>query len=70
MIKEIYISLLFLLASYTMLQIVRHELIHKIQETWIKNRNDLYNKYSYDFMFNPSRHNWFGLLIPREKHFK
>ena len=70
--KTIGIILLFLsvlTATYALYQLIRNEFIYRIRVEWIKTDDKRWYKYSYDFMFEPSSHNWFGLKFPTEKDF-
>ena len=55
---------------YIMYQLYRNHKVYKIRIKWIEEHNLKRFKYSYDFMFDPSKHNWFGFKWPREKNYK
>ena len=55
---------------YGVLQLVRNQVVYNIRHKWIYNSDERWHIYSYDYMFNPKKHNWFGLRWPKEKHYK
>jgi len=55
---------------YAFLQLVRNQIVFNIRHKWIENSDKRWHVYSYDYMFNPKKHNWFGLRWPKEKHYK
>ena len=70
--KTIAVILLFpsvLVFAYGVYQLIRNEFVYRIRAEWFKRDDKRWYKYSYDFMFEPSSHNWFGLKFPTEKDF-
>lgn len=65
------ISLVFsILASlYCAYQLIRNEMVCKIRVKWIYSNDKRYYKYSYDYMFEPHKHNWYGLKLPFDSSF-
>ena len=56
--------------TYCLYQLIRNNTIYSIRTNWIETDDSRYSKYSYDYMMNPSIHNWFGLKFPLDKSFK
>ena len=54
---------------YGVYQLIRNSKVYKIRQKWIETDDNRLHKYSYDYMFDPSKHNWFGLKFPTEKAF-
>ena len=55
---------------YIIYQLFRNSAVYKIRTNWINTNDKRYNKYSYKFMNNPNKNNWFGLRYPKDKHYK
>lgn len=55
---------------YCLYQLVRNDKIYHIRINWIDTDDKRRDKYSYDEMFRPNKHNWFGLKYPNEKQYK
>lgn len=55
---------------YIVYQMVRNEVIFKIRMNWTDTRDKRWYKYSYGYMLDPRKHNWYGLKYPRDNHFK
>lgn len=51
-------------------QMKRNDKVGDIRLYWIDSKDDRLNKYTYDFMFESSKHNWYGFRFPNEKHYK
>ena len=66
-------TLLFIFSSivfvYGIYQLFRNNKVYKIRIKWIENDDPRHDYYSYDFMFVPSKYNWFGLKFPTDKAF-
>jgi len=69
-ITIIAISILALFALYCVYQIVRDEAVYNIRHNWIYSEDKRWYKYTYNYMHDPSKHNWFGLRFPKDSHFK
>ena len=77
--KEILITLIIVLlillfyAFYQFIrnqyQFIRNQKVFEIRARWIDDKDDRWFKYSYDFMYNPKGHNWYGLRYPKDKHY-
>lgn len=59
-----------ILLSYFLFQFYRNNKVFLIRVKWIRAEDERYEQYSYDSMYDPSKSNWWGLKIPKEKHFK
>lgn len=68
-ISEIFLFLSVLAFIYGVYQLIRNEFVYRIRIKWIEEDDIRWHNYSYDFMFNPSKHNWFGLKFPTDKAF-
>lgn len=56
--------------TYCLYQIWRNKRVYDISMGWIDNSDPRHYIFSYEFMFEPSLSNWWGLKFPRDKHFK
>lgn len=56
--------------AYCLYQLRRNEQVFKVREKWIKDHDYRWDKYSYDFMMGPKKHNWFGFKWPKDSHYK
>lgn len=59
-----------LVCCYMLLQLYRNNLVLCIRINWIDNDDLRWRKYTYREMIIPSKHNWYGLKIPKDSHFK
>ena len=63
--------ILFIAFIYVVYQIKRNEAVFKIRMKWINtyqfNRHD---RWSYEYMVDPNKSNWYGLKYPKEKDYK
>lgn len=67
----VYITVIFgLVFIYGFYQFARNDKIYAIKIKWINNKEQKNDKYSYNYMFGPSKHNWYGLKFPAESDFK
>jgi len=64
------LSMLYLVLIYCLYQLLRNEATYKIVRNWLDSDDKRYYRYSYDFIFDPSRHNRFGFQFPKESNFK
>lgn len=55
---------------YCSYQLKRNDAVYKIRKNWIKRKDPRHDTYSYDYMFDPNRINWFGLKFPKDEHFR
>lgn len=58
-----------LVLLYGIYQFFRNEAVFRIRSKWIENRDSRWYEYTYDYMFDPSEDNWFGLRYPRDEHY-
>jgi len=63
-------SILFLTLIYFVYQLFRNKATYNLVSKWIYEDNDLYEKYDYNFIMKPSKHNWYGLMYPTENKYK
>lgn len=68
-IGEIFLFLSVLAFIYGVYQLIRNEFVYRIRIKWIEEDDIRHDQYSYDYMFNPSKHNLFGLKFPTDKAF-
>ena len=55
---------------YIYFQLKRNDETYKLVGKWIDEDDERYYMYSYEYIFKPSKHNWFGLKIPKDSDFK
>ena len=67
---KLVITLLLLAVFYCLYQLLRNQEVFRIRTEWTYERSELWHKYTYDEMMNPSRKNWYGFKYPNEKDFK
>jgi len=60
------LTIILFIAVYLIYQLIRNEIVYKIRMKWIKTEDNRYSLYSYDFMQDPNKHNYFGLKFPKE----
>ena len=63
---EVIINLMVFVILYLMYQLIRNHFVYKIRIKWLETEDNRYTLYSYDFMQDPNKHNYFGLKFPRE----
>lgn len=54
---------------YCFYQLVRNHAVYRIRKKWILSDDERWYKYSYEFMFDRSKHNWHGIKFPRESDY-
>lgn len=54
---------------YCTYQLIRNAMVYKIRVKWIYSNDKRYYKYSYDYMFEPHKRNWYGLKLPFDSSF-
>lgn len=54
---------------YWIYQFARDQKVYEIRQDWIITDNPKKDKYTYDYMFNPSFRNWLGLKFPSKSDF-
>jgi len=54
---------------YSIYQLIRNNKVYDIRKKWIDAYDDRHDKYSYKYMMDANRHNWFGLRFPRDRHY-
>lgn len=56
---------------YLVYQIIRNEKVYRIRMVWLGDSNfSKLERYSYEYMYVPSKHNWWGLKYPTKSNFK
>lgn len=55
---------------YLFYQSARNNEVFKIRHVWINTGDERRDRYSYHFMVNPNKHNWYGLRFPKDNHYK
>ena len=65
----ILIAVMFLFLLYSLYQLERNNEVFKIRKNWIYTDDDRWDKYSYDYMVEPNKHNWYGLRYPKDNHY-
>jgi hypothetical protein len=50
-------------------QMKRNREVYDIRTEWILSNDDRLHKYTYDDMYEPNKHNWFGLKFTKAKHY-
>jgi len=63
------IFLCFFAGVYCIYQLFRNSKVYKIRYKWIHSDDTRWDLYSYDFMFDPSKHNLYGLKFPKDSDF-
>lgn len=63
-----YLLLLWLI--YLFFQIKRDDATYDLKVKWLKRGDVRYDKYSYNYIFKPSKQNWYGLKMPKDSDFK
>lgn len=66
----ILIAILLIGLGYLFYQHRRNHEIYAIRIKWIDTVDARYHRYSYDYMFEPSKANWFGLKYPKDSDYK
>jgi len=66
---EIIIFIISLIFIYLFYQFARNEAVFKIRLKWINEDDKRWETWSYDQMYAPSRHNWYGIKYPKEFHY-
>lgn len=69
-ILGVWLLVCFGMVGYLTYQLRRNDAVYKIRVNWINTDDNRYQKYSYDYMFDPNRINWFGLKFPKDEHFR
>jgi hypothetical protein len=69
-ILKIFIVIAGILLLNLYYQLKRNNAVYSIRIKWIDTDDKRRYMYSYDYMLNPAKHNWYGLRYPRDKHFK
>ncbi len=59
-------SLFGIISMYLIYQLIRNNKVAKIRRKWVLSDDSRYNKYDYDYMYKPSKHNLYGLRFPRD----
>ena len=54
---------------YNGYQLIRTHRLSVIRRKWINTDDKRWHKYSYEYMFNPSKHNLYGFKFPKDKQF-
>ena len=63
------ISIGCIMLIYLTYQHFRNYRVNKIRREWINTNDKRWNKYSYAYMYNPSKHNLYGFKFPKDKQF-
>jgi hypothetical protein len=58
-----------LLGLYIIYQLVRNNRIYRIRIKWSNEEDKRFELYEHNFMFNPSKLNWYGLKYPKDTHY-
>lgn len=61
---------IFFLMLYLIYQLARNNKVYLIRHDWISSNDRRYIDYTYNYMFDADKHNWYGLKYPKESHFK
>lgn len=69
-ILGVFLLICFGMVGYLTYQLRRNDAVYKIRKNWIKTDDSRLVTYSYDYMFDPNRDNWFGLKFPKDNHFR
>ena len=65
----IILGILVLALIYCFYQLARNQKVYEIRQEWIITNSPKRDKYTYDYMFNPSFRNWLGLKFPSKSDF-
>ena len=65
----IFLVVLILGLIYWIYQLIRNEMVYRIRIKWINSNDKRHDIYSYDYMFEPHKRNWYGLKLPLDSHF-
>lgn len=70
MVTDIFtLGILLPLMIYFLYQLVRNAAVYRIRRRWIMRDDERWYRYSYEFMFDPSKQNLHGIKYPRESQF-
>lgn len=70
MMENLLFIIMTILYTYLFYQLIRNKLIYDIRVKWVYSGDSRWYKYSYKKMFLPSKDNWFGIKLPKDKHYK
>ena len=59
-----------LIIIYWVYQYIRSKATLNLILKWIGNGDKRYEKYSFNDILSPNKHNWFGLRYPKDKYYK
>lgn len=65
----IILGILVLGIIYCFYQLARNQKVYEIRTDWVNEDDPRWDKYTYDYMFNPSFRNWLGLKFPSKSDF-
>jgi streptogramin lyase len=68
-IALLILVILVLLAISCLYQLLRNHMVFNIRRIWITTNDDRWDTYSYMTMFLPSKHNWYGLKLPKDSDY-
>ena len=63
------LGIMVLASIYCFYQLARNQKVYEIRVDWINENDPRRDKYTYDYMFNPSFRNWLGLKFPSKSDF-
>ena len=55
---------------YCFYQFIRNYATYRIIGRWIESHDKRYDRFTYEYIFTPNTHNWYGLKFPREKDYE
>jgi hypothetical protein len=67
---QILCSVCIIAMIYVVYQLLRNKEVFLIRINWVNLDDNRESQYTYEYMFYPAKHNWYGLKWPKEKDFK
>lgn len=63
-------ALLLLALIYSVYQTYRNYAVYNIIIKWINDSDNRYHLYTYEYMMEANKHNWYGLTFPKESQYE
>lgn len=63
------IVICFIILLYLLYQLFRNNKVYSIRYDWINSNDRRRYYYTYNYMFDAAKHNWYGLKYPKDSHF-
>jgi len=65
----ILIIILLIGLAYLVFQIKRNHKVYDIRTNWLYTNDNRWYEYTYDYMYTPAKHNWYGLKYPQDSDY-